>query len=266
MGSWQQQEAFFHKFNCLVSQPLVPKQTRTDIIGSLGMVNPVEILGNPDRPNIYFSSSSRPDRGKDKLNEILVPLVESLKKERTKFPFTVVFGTLETISSCYSFFSRAMEKEQYEPIDALSKAEKRLFTQFHAQYPLQGKEKNDSWPLPWGSLNSGSCLQQLHFVWSGLERNQRDYSYSPAMYNGRVLSGGRQGWQRWSSSKAHIYYNSYDTSKARKHLSSVMRDYVQSKKCKREIIMEYFGFSPLPLDTAHACCDYHGSTPGVSAG
>ena len=36
-----------------------------------------------------------------------------------------------------------------------------------------------------------------------------------------------------------------------------MRDYVQSKKCKREIIMGYFGFSPLPLDTAHACCDYH---------
>ena len=85
------------------------------------MVNPVEILGNPDRPNIYFSSSSRPDRGEDKLNEILVPLVESLKKERTKFPFTVVFGTLETISSCYAFFSRAMGKEQYEPIDALPK-------------------------------------------------------------------------------------------------------------------------------------------------
>ena len=36
-----------------------------------------------------------------------------------------------------------------------------------------------------------------------------------------------------------------------------MRDYVQSKKSKREIIMGYFGFSPLPLDTAHACCDYH---------
>ena len=32
---------------------------------------------------------------------------------------------------------------------------------------------------------------------------------------------------------------------------------MQSKKCKREIIMRYFGFSPLPLDTAHACCDYH---------
>ena len=29
---------------------------------------------------------------------------------------------------------------------------------------------------------------------------------------------------------------------------------MQSKKCKREIIMGYFGFSPPPLDTAH---DYH---------
>ena len=57
------------------------KKTRTDIIESLGMINPVEILGNPDWPNIYFSSSSRPDRREDKWNEILVPLVESLKKE-----------------------------------------------------------------------------------------------------------------------------------------------------------------------------------------
>ena len=48
------------------------KKTRTDTIESLGMVNPVEILGNPDRPNIYFSSSSRPDRGEDKLNEMYI--------------------------------------------------------------------------------------------------------------------------------------------------------------------------------------------------
>ena len=34
-----------------------------------------------------------------------------------------------------------MGKEQYEPIDALPKAENRLFSQFHAQYPLQEKER-----------------------------------------------------------------------------------------------------------------------------
>ena len=75
------------------------KKTRTDIIESLGMVNPVEILGNPDRPNISFSSSSRPDRGEDKLNEILVPLVESLKKERTKFPFERMLYAVRCLKS-----------------------------------------------------------------------------------------------------------------------------------------------------------------------
>ena len=34
-----------------------------------------------------------------------------------------------------------MGKEQYEPIDALPKAENRLFAQFHAQYALQEKER-----------------------------------------------------------------------------------------------------------------------------
>lgn len=58
------------------------------------------------------------------------------------------------------------------------------------------------------------------------------------MYFQEAGRAGRDGLP----SKAHIYYNSYDTSKARKHFSSVMRDYVQSKKCKREIIMGYFGF------------------------
>ena len=221
------------------------------------MVNPVEILGNPDRPNIYFSSSSRPDRGEDKLNEILVPLVESLKKERTKFPFTVVFGTLETISSCYAFFSRAMGKEQYEPIDALPKAENRLFTQFHAQYPLQEKERIID------GLTLGKSKLRIVFatVAFGVGLDLKDIRQIihiglPCTMEEYFQEAGRAG-RDGLPSKAHIYYNSYDTSKARKHLSSVMRDYVQSKKCKREIIMGYFGFSPLPLDTAHACCDYH---------
>ena len=112
------------------------EKARTEIIDSLGMFNPVLIVANPDRPNIYFSSSPRPDRGDDKFNTILSPLVEALKKERMQFPLTVIFGNLETISSCYAFFSYAMGKEQYEPIGAPPKAENRLFTQFHAQYPL----------------------------------------------------------------------------------------------------------------------------------
>ncbi|KAK2554247.1 ATP-dependent DNA helicase Q-like 2 [Acropora cervicornis] len=193
------------------------KKTRTDIIESLGMVNPVEILGNPDRPNISFSSSSRPDRGEDKLNEILVPLVESLKKERTKFPFTVVFGTLETISSCYNFFSQAMGKEQYEPIDALPKAENRLFTQFHAQYPPQEKERIID------GLILGKSKLRIVFatVAFGVGLDLKDIRQIihiglPSTMEEYFQEAGRAGRDGLPPT-AHIYYNSYDTSKARKH-------------------------------------------------
>ena len=117
------------------------KKTRTEIIESLGMFNPTEIVVNPDRPNIYFSSSARPDRGDEKLNDILRPLVDQLKGERMEFPLTVVFGNLETICMCYAFFNFAMGKEQYEPVGAPTRAENRLFTQFHAQYPAKEKER-----------------------------------------------------------------------------------------------------------------------------
>ena len=61
-------------------------------------------------------------------------------------------------------------------------------------------------------------------------------------------------------SKAHVFYNSYDISKARKNMSPVMQEYGQSDKCKREVIMGYFGFTPLPFNSdqlVHSCCDYH---------
>lgn len=61
-------------------------------------------------------------------------------------------------------------------------------------------------------------------------------------------------------SKAHVFYNAYDISKARKQLSPFMRKYVsESDKCKRDMILEYFGFSSFPRnsDDLHNCCDYH---------
>lgn len=39
--------------------------------------------------------------------------------------------------------------------------------------------------------------------------------------------------------KAHLYFNSYNISKGKKHFSETMRAYTQSKKCKREIILNY---------------------------
>ena len=41
-----------------------------------------------------------------------------------------------------------------------------------------------------------------------------------------------------------IYLNSFDISTAKRSLSQAMRDYVKSDKCKREVILSYFGYKP----------------------
>ena len=207
------------------------------------MFDPIEILANPDRPNIYFSTSTRPDRGDDKLDKILRPLVEELKKERLQFPLTVVFGNLETISSCYAYFSYAMKKAQYEPAGATPKAVNRLFTQFHAQYPQKEKDRIID------GLTSGTSKLRIIFATVafgvGLDlKNVRQIIHVgvPCTMEEYFQEAGRAG-RDGLPSKAHMFYNSYDISKARKHLSPVMREYVQSDKCKREMIMSLLWIS-----------------------
>lgn len=116
------------------------KKLRAEIIESLGMFNPAEIFANPDRPNIYFSSSARPDRGDDKLDEILRPMVDRLKRERLQFPLTVVLVIWKPSRLVMRFLNNCMGNEQYEPLGTVLKVENRLFSQFHAQYLLREKE------------------------------------------------------------------------------------------------------------------------------
>lgn len=185
--------------------------------------------------------------------------MDRLKRERLQFPLTVVFGNLETISSCYAFFNNCMGNDQYEPLGAAQKAENRLFSQFHAQYPLREKER---------IVNAHSLgTSKLRIIFAtvafgvGIDlKNIRQVIHMgvPCSMEEYFQEAGRAGRDGLPSS-AHMFYNSYDISKAKKNLSPVMREYVKSEKYKRGMIMSYFGFSLLPLTgELHECCDYHG--------
>ena len=65
---------------------------------SLGMIHPTEVLVNPNRSNIYFSSSRQGNRA-DELGNILDPLILDLRAKRLDFPLTIIYGSLEIISS-----------------------------------------------------------------------------------------------------------------------------------------------------------------------
>ena len=88
------------------------------------MSQPAIIRVNPDRPNIYFASFSRPSRGDDILLEILQPLALELQTRRSNFPLTLIYGNLETISECYLYFSQTLGAGQYDPPGATALAKK----------------------------------------------------------------------------------------------------------------------------------------------
>lgn len=52
--------------------------------------------------------------------------------------------------------------------------------------------------------------------------------------------------------------NIYFSSSRRGNHGETMRDYVTKSKCKREMILNYFGFPvPSASEAVHKCCDYH---------
>ena len=228
------------------------------IVEAMGMISHFVIDVNPDRKNIYFSSSRRGNQGDEKLVNILDPLLKDLRSRRQDFPLTIIYGNLETIANCFSYFSSELGNEQYEPIDAPKLARNRLFTQYHAQYPeherkrivdelIQGKSKLR---IIFATVAFGIGLDISnirHVLHIGVPYSMEEYFQEA----GRA---GRDGLP----AKAHIFFNSHDISKGRKQLSDVMRNYVQEKKCKREMILNYFGFkAPSRSGSLHECCDFH---------
>jgi len=99
------------------------------LVEAMGMISPLVIDVNHDRKNIYFSSSRRGNQGNEKLVHILDPLLKDLHSRRQDFPLTIIYGNLETIVNCFSYFSSGHGNEQYEPLDAPKLARNMLFTQ-----------------------------------------------------------------------------------------------------------------------------------------
>ena len=150
--------SIFPKIPFLAMTATATLKMKKDVSTSLGMIDPTSIEASPDRPNIYFSASQRPDRGDDKLTPILTPLIEELKAKRLSFPLTIVYGTLQVIGDCFLFASNVMGSSQYEPVGSSHDAVNRLFTQFHAQYPEHERERIIQ------ELVSGTSKLRLLFV------------------------------------------------------------------------------------------------------
>ena len=190
--------------------------TQKDICWTLGLIDPVIISVNPDRPNIYFKSHRIKESGDARRKLILSPLVSQLKMERLDFPLTLIYGNLQIISDCYEYFSNNLEDEQYYPVGASPAAKNRLFSQFHAQYPNHEQEQIVK------NLVDGTSKLRVLFVTVafgiGIDlKNIRQVIHIgvPNTMEEYFQEAGRCG-RDGQQSRAIIYYNSSDISVGKK--------------------------------------------------
>ena len=236
-------------------------QRKKEIASSLGMYNPVIIESNPDRPNIFLESKKRSSKGEDNLLAILEPLITELKAKRLDFPLTLIYGSLATISNCYSITSRMLGPLQYEPIGSCTVAANRMFTMFHAQYPDHERQRIVT------ELVAGTSIIRLLFVTVafgiGIDvQNIRRVIHIgvPHTMEEFFQEAGRCGRDGLPASST-VYYNNHDISSSRK-VCQEMIDYVLSDDvCKRKKILSHFGHSvPKSNMPAHLCCNVHAKT------
>ena len=227
------------------------EETKKEIAASLGMPDPVVIGSNPERPNIFYASHQRADRGEGKLDAILEPLLNELKDKRLDFPLTVIYGNLATISDCYLLASRLFGPLQYEPVDSSPVARNRMFAQFHAQYPAHERDRIVT------ELVSGTSKLRLLFVTVAFGIRRVIHIGVPYTLEEFFQEAGRCGRDGLPASSI-VYFNNHDIASSRK-ISKYMVDYVSTNTCKQEKILTYFGhvLPPRPNMPDHTCCDFH---------
>ena len=122
-----------------------PPRLQGAIIEKFGLENPVYILENPDRPNIFYKVMSRPSPVKetndDQFEKLIQELGFELKQLKNKFPVTIVYTSLQLCGFGYCVLDRLLGDEQYYPPGCAAIPSNRLFAQFHSPQTKKMKQE-----------------------------------------------------------------------------------------------------------------------------
>ena len=100
--------------------------SRNKITKILGMCNPVLVSESPEKSNLVYQVKERTT-----VESVFMPVVEILRKERTKTPRMIVFcRQCEECATLYEFFLSNLKDEFTEPVGAPNLACYRLVDMF----------------------------------------------------------------------------------------------------------------------------------------
>ena len=100
---------------------------------ALVLQNPVKVVGNLDRPNIYIGIHRRKasSLGSESYESILRPIKEELKESVMHFPLTIIYLLLRWCGYAFKLFEQILPEKIYFPQNTLD-PRYRIFAQFLA--------------------------------------------------------------------------------------------------------------------------------------
>ena len=203
------------------------------------MRNPFEVVGSPNRVNIFYEKVFRVGPDIDAYENILEPIAENLLVQKVDYPLTVVYLNLKWCGFAYRLFERILRSEQYYPQDAHPIPENRLFSQFHSPQTVTMKEQilkelastSPKLRVVFATVAMGMGVDIpsiRHIIHIGLPHTVREYMQE----TGRA---GRDGLY----STAVLHYNNRDIAINRKGISEEIRDYCRLDSfCMRKYLLD----------------------------
>ena len=110
-----------------------PPKNISLLISSLQMQNPLKVIGNLDRQNIYIEVLKRKPSvfGSESYENILSPIAEELKTKQVNYPLTNIYLPLKWCGYAFKLFMQILQEKSYFPTDKREPSHC-LFAQFHA--------------------------------------------------------------------------------------------------------------------------------------
>lgn len=229
---------------------------RVKIKHSLNMNNAVEIVGNPDRRNIFYSKILRESDELLSYETILRPIASKLLEVSVKYPLTIIYLPLRWCGFAYKLFENILGKAQYYPLGSDTSPERRLFAQYHAPQTLAMKE------MILAQLTSECSTTRVIFATVAIGMGVdipgiREIIHvgppsSVQQYFQETGRAGRDGLP----SKAILYYNNRDIAKNR-HIGPDMQSYCKIEdQCLRKFLLDYLQCGKLCPMIGHSCCSF----------
>ena len=234
------------------------KSAMESLTKTLHFEEPVFIIKNPDRSNIFIEVRERlPNLRKyEKQEKILDPLVTDLKEKLLTFPVTVVYcDNLETVGYGYQYISDKLGEFQYVPKEEKI-PENRIFAQYHKDYT----EKMKNHIISELRKESPKIRLVLATVALGMGLNSPSierviHTRPPTTLEKYVQEIGRAGHSGQRAS-AIVYFNNSDIAPSRKGLQQEVRDFVKNRTtCLRRHLLKNFGCQDIAVsDSSENCC------------